>query len=263
MMDNRDGKLSLSREQIARLCDRHWGIGADGLILVEPAGDSAADYRMRYYNADGGEAEMCGNGARCFARYTVSLEGQAKEREELKFESLAGLIRARYEEDGNVDVELSAPHSVQLNIPLELPSGKVLGHFINTGVPHVVVFIDPSEIEDFDVVRNGAAIRWHEKFAPSGTNANFVNELPDGTLRVRTYERGVEGETLACGTGVAAAALVHHLVNGVPSPIRLKVQGGSTLQMRFERKEGDNSTEFEGVRLCGGATMVFSGEIEV
>ena len=251
--DNRDRRFQLDRETIARLCDRHRGVGADGLLAVEPS-EGGADFRMRYYNSDGGEAEMCGNGARCFARFAARLLPSVPD--VLSFETQAGLIRASFAGD-LVTVNMSDPHDFR---PPELIGGGVLGevHFINTGVPHAVVFVD--DVESVDVAGLGAAVRWHSAFAPKGTNANFAQILAPGSLILRTYERGVEAETLACGTGVCAAALLHHVATGAQSPVSVKVRGGDTLQVAFERKSDGG---FQSVALTGPADFVFEGTMVI
>jgi len=255
MLDNRDGKLALVREQIARLCDRHRGVGADGLLIVEPAHGSA-DFRMRYYNADGGEAEMCGNGARCFARYARQVSGES--RETITFETEAGMIGARCVGD-NVQIDMSAPHSYAVATTLFVNGHELTVHFINTGVPHAVIFVE--DLEATDVHGIGSAIRHHAHFAPRGTNVNFAQVLTIGEIAVRTYERGVEGETLACGTGVVACALIHHLESGAQSPVATRVRGGETLRVGFDR--GAEPGDFQKVTLTGPADFVFDGTVSL
>ena len=254
MLDNRSGNLNLGRDQLARLCDRHRGVGADGVLLVEKTQNAEADFRMRYYNADGGEAEMCGNGARCFARYAARLAGMDSR---IRFETQAGVIGADLQGD-LVTLAMSAPHSGQPGTPLNVNDQSLVVAFLNTGVPHAVVFVP--DVEKVAVDRDGAAIRYHAHFQPKGTNANFVQELAPGNLRVRTYERGVEGETLACGTGVVASALLHHLQTQAPSPISVQVRGGDTMLVGFE-KNADGS--FSDVTLTGPADFVFEGTISI
>jgi len=254
LLDNRDGSMALSRGQIARICDRHRGIGADGVLLVEPAGNGA-DFRMRYYNADGGEAEMCGNGARCFARYAARLSGGASS-SAIAFETLAGIIHARLCASDLVELVMSEPHDHAPETRLMMKGTDVPVHFINTGVPHAVVFVD--DLEGSDVRGMGAAIRFHEHFAPKGTNANFVEVTAPGRLAIRTYERGVEDETLACGTGVVACALIHHLASGVPSPIQVRVRGGDTLEVAFQTSPAGG---FRNITLTGPADFVFDGTL--
>jgi diaminopimelate epimerase len=252
MIDNRDGSLALDAARVALLCDRHRGVGADGVLAVEPA-QQGADFRMRYYNADGGEAEMCGNGARCFARFARRL---GSSNSELSFETLAGVIKASFL-GSLVRITMSDPHSHRPPIDLEI-NGKMLNvHFLNTGVPHAVVFAD--DIDVIDVARDGAALRYHSAFAPKGANANFVRVLTPNSIALRTYERGVEGETLACGTGVCAAALLHSLRAGSFSPIQVKVRGGDTLEVGFER----STSGFHHVTLTGPADFVFDGTISL
>ncbi len=252
MLDNRDEKLVLDSSRIALLCDRHRGVGADGVLAVEPP-VKGADFRMRYYNADGGEAEMCGNGARCFARFVRRL---GSDKSEISFETLAGIIRASFP-DNEVRVAMSDPHSHRSPVRLEISGRSLEVHFVNTGVPHAVVFTD--DVEAVDVSKDGAALRYHPAFAPKGANANFVQVLSQESIAIRTYERGVEDETLACGTGVCAAALLHHLHTGSPSPVHVKVRGGDTLQVAFESSERG----FRGVTLTGPADFVFDGTISL
>ncbi len=251
MVDNRDGESSLTQEQIAELCDRHRGIGADGLIAVEGSTEMP---RMRYYNADGGEAEMCGNGARCFARFAAKLTGQSEGT--LSFLTMAGPIGADLLGD-RVRISMSTPHSLQLAHSLNLLGKDYEVHSLNTGVPHAVVFVE--ELETTPVFEAGRALRRHQRFAPAGTNANFVEVLAPGSLAIRTYERGVEDETLACGTGVTAAALIHHLLTNTPSPIQVRVRGGETLEVGFKVENG----HFLNVTLSGPADFVFKGSINL
>lgn len=253
VLDNRDNSLSLSGEQIALLCQRQRGIGADGLLAVEPA-QNGADFRMRYYNADGGEAEMCGNGARCFARFVNFLEGGRLDF--VRFETMAGVIHGQFVGE-QVRIQLSTPHGLALNETLSLDGVPHTVHSLNTGVPHAVVFVD--QLASVDLRRFGAATRFHPHFAPKGTNANFAEVLSPGHIAIRTYERGVEDETLACGTGMVACALVHHELSGAPSPVRVRVAGGDTLEIGFSRTE-DGS--FSDVTLLGPADFTFSGTLE-
>ncbi|MGB1874236.1 MAG: diaminopimelate epimerase [Akkermansiaceae bacterium] len=254
VLDNRALDTNLSREQIASLCDRQRGIGADGLLAVEPA-ESGADFKFRYYNADGGEAEMCGNGARCFGKYTAMLLGE--ETQSVSFETIAGTLQADIIGE-NVRIAMSDPFDLELNAPVSIDGLNAAIHVVNTGVPHAVVFAD--DLENTDVLKHGAAIRYHEHFAPNGTNANFAKVLNDQHIAIRTYERGVEGETLACGTGMTACALIHHLLSGAASPISVDVKGGETLEIGFE--PGSNNT-FTRVTLTGPADFVFTGEITI
>ncbi len=266
VLDNRARRLSLDAPALARLCDRHRGVGADGVLLVEPADEgSPADFRMRYYNADGGEAEMCGNGARCFARYAGRLAAGAPGadalHDELSFQTQAGTIRAHL--DGElVRLEMSRPIDGRDLQGLRLADGThfPLAYFLNTGVPHVVIPLP--NVETVDVHPLGRAIRYHELFAPKGTNANFIQAVSYDRIILRTYERGVEGETLACGTGATAAALVHADLNGWQGEgtIAVQVRSGDTLQVGFDRR---GPFQFERVTLGGPAEFVFDGEVSL
>jgi diaminopimelate epimerase len=252
MIDNRVGDLHLGSDQIAKICDRHRGVGADGVLVLERAANGA-DFRMRYYNADGGEAEMCGNGARCFARYADRVAGP---REKVSFETPAGVIGAELQGE-LVRLAMSEPKDMQLGMTIALPERKVAAHFVNSGVPHVVVPVD--DLEETDVRGLGSAIRRHELFAPKGANVNFLKERGPRQIAIRTYERGVEDETLACGTGVVASALIFAATKNVESPIGVRVRGANELQVGFE-KAGD---QFQNVTLTGPAEFVFEGTIDL
>jgi diaminopimelate epimerase len=248
VVDNRRLDLALTAERIARLCDRHRGVGADGLLAVEPS-STGADFRMRYFNADGGEAEMCGNGARCFARFAARLLPQPVG--SVSFDTAAGRIRAGFSGE-LVTLAMSEPHDHRPPQDLDVAGTPMRVHFLNTGVPHAVVFV--GDIGAVDVVRLGAALRHHRAFAPQGANANFASVESPGRLVLRTYERGVEAETLACGTGVCAAALLHHLDAGSPSPVSVRVRGGDSLTVRFDH-------DLKNVTLTGPADFVFEGTV--
>lgn len=254
MLDNRDLSLALTQAQIARLCDRHRGIGADGLLCVEPATEGG-DFKMRYYNADGGEAEMCGNGARCFGRFVNLLHGGSLAK--IRFETLAGMISAEFEGD-QVRINMSAPHSLKLAQSLPVSKETLTVHSVNTGVPHAVVYVD--DLDNVPVLEWGAALRYHEAFKPKGTNANFAKVLAPGSIAIRTYERGVEGETLACGTGMVACALIHHELTGAPSPVSVLVKGGDTLRVGFTET---TPHEYTDVTLFGPADVVFQGSVQI
>ena len=252
LIDNRAGDIRLDRSQIARLCDRHRGIGADGILLLEKASNNA-DFRMRYFNADGGEAEMCGNGARCFARFANTIAGAQKR---ISFETPAGVIAADLVND-LVTLQMTKPTDLRINVKLPgTHEGKTV-HFINSGVPHVVIPV--SRVDDVDVRREGSAIRSHNTFSPNGANVNFIEKRGPKELAVRTYERGVEDETLACGTGVVASALIFSIVEKVNGPITVVARGGDELQVGFEKSD----SRFRNVTLTGPAEFVFEGTIEV
>jgi diaminopimelate epimerase len=255
MLNNLKGEIVLDAEGITRLCDRHFGVGADGLMLLEPPTSGDADFRMAYFNADGSSADMCGNGARCFARY-AQREGRPRA-DRLVLETGAGLVTAALSGD-RVTIQLTAPRGLELDRAVVLADGQTCRvHSCNTGVPHAVIFVE--EADGVDVAGLGRELRFHEAFAPAGTNVNFVEVMAHDAIRVRTYERGVEGETLACGTGVTASAILSHRVRGIRHPVHVRVQGGDVLLVDFE----DQGTAIENVRLTGPAEFVFEGRIVV
>jgi diaminopimelate epimerase len=253
LVDNRDRRLQLASEQVVRLCDRHRGIGADGLFLLIPCASGKADWAWEFYNSDGGRAEMCGNGARCFARFAQRLTGAAGS---LSIETGAGVIRATFDGE-RVTVNFTPPRDLRLAEKISLSSGTETVHSVNTGVPHAVLFV--ADADEAMVASIGAEIRYHPHFAPKGTNANFVQLLGPNSIRVRTYERGVEGETLACGTGVTAAALITARISRFQSPISVRVQGGDILKVSFK----DDGNVFTDVQLNGPADFVFEGRLEL
>jgi diaminopimelate epimerase len=252
MLDNRAGELQLEREQIARLCDRHRGVGADGVLMLEAAANGA-DFRMRYYNADGGEAEMCGNGARCFARFAQSVAGP---REQVSFETPAGVIGAALHGD-TVTLQMSEPKDFEPDVEVSVKGAVVSGSYMDSGVPHMVVPV-PS-IEEVNVRELGSAIRHHERFVPRGTKVNFLEQRGRDEIAIRTYERGVEDETLACGTGVVASALTFAAAGELDGPIRVLVRGGDVMSVGF-RRDGQRFTD---VTLSGPADFVFEGTVDL
>jgi diaminopimelate epimerase len=252
LFDNRSEDIDLDRNQIAQLCNRHRGIGADGVLLLENP-TNRADFRMRYFNADGGEAEMCGNGARCFARFANKVGGQ---KGKISFETPAGVISAELKGD-LVTLRMTEPTDLRLNVHLPVVAENKTVHFVNSGVPHVVIPV--ANVDDADVRREGAAIRHHKMFSPNGTNVNFIEKLGPNKIAVRTYERGVENETLACGTGIVASALIFAATEKSSSPITVLARGGDKLQVGFGRVEGG----FRDVTLTGPAEFVFEGSIEI
>ena len=232
------------------LCRRMVSVGADGLIFIEPS--DRYDFKWRFFNADGSEAEMCGNGGRCAARFAF-LKGIAGK--EMTFETLAGPIRA-WVDGAVVKLQLTSPKDQRLNLQIELDGKTIDFDFLNTGVPHTLIWVEDSE--KADVTRLGPKIRFHEYFKPAGTNVDFVQLTPAGLLSLRTYERGVEGETLACGTGAVAAAAVAFLKNRLASPVRVRTRGGEILTVYLEGQAGQG---IEQVYLEGAVRLVFQGEV--
>lgn len=250
VIDHRKPLITVERmAEFARLvCRRKFSVGADGLFLLEPS--QIADFRWRFFNADGSEAEMCGNGARCVARFAY-MNGLAAAR--MRFETLAGIIDASVA-DTQVTIRMPAPHTLQLDLEIETAGRRMTGHSVNTGVPHLVVFVD--DLETVDVDGQGRELRCHPRFAPAGTNVNFVDPSGDA-LAIRTYERGVEAETMACGTGATAAAVVAVAKGLASSPVRLRTRGGVELGVQFS---GDGASA-EHVLLRGPAHLVYRGEL--
>jgi diaminopimelate epimerase len=209
-----------------KVCRRRVSVGADGLIFIEPS--ERADFKWQFFNADGSEAEMCGNGGRCAARF-AHLKGMTGP--SLTFETIAGILSAQVN-GMRVKLEMTKPHGFKLDETLVAEGKSISVSSLNTGVPHAVYFVE--EVEELDVVRMGRAIRNHPHFAPGGTNVNFVRVGKGSDLNVRTYERGVEDETLACGTGVVASSLISAFKGLVKSPVSVQTRGGEVLRVHFE-----------------------------
>lgn len=241
LIDDRNGRFPATDQGlIERLCHRRFGIGADGLILLQD--DPDYDFRMVYFNADGAEGSMCGNGGRCIVRFAHHL---GLFETVTRFRAVDGEHLAEVRED-DVFLKMGDVAGVENRAGLT---------FLNTGSPHVVRFTD--DLESFDVVAEGRAIRYDARFGPGGTNVNFA-QVPDGnTLFVRTYERGVEDETYSCGTGVTAAALVAHQQYQKASPVLIRTLGGN-LRVSFNPLPGGG---FDTIYLIGPAKRVFAGNI--
>ncbi|MBN2407852.1 MAG: diaminopimelate epimerase [Elusimicrobia bacterium] len=241
---------------VIRLCRRKLGIGADGVLILEK--ERGSDFRMRIFNPDGQEVEMCGNGARCSAFYWCLKE----KKESVRFNTLAGIMSAEIGKGNMVRLSLTPPADARLDLLIKIENKEMSVSFINTGVPHVVV--ESEKIDSIDVDRLGRGIRYNEVFAPHGTNANFVQVTGEKSLYVRTYERGVEEETLACGTGVVASAVIESLKGKVSPPVTVKTKGGETMNVYFKQsKEDDLISRIYDVKLEGGVNRVFSGEVEL
>lgn len=237
--------------EFARLvCRRRFSVGADGLIFIEES--DQADFKWLFFNADGSEAEMCGNGARCAARFAY-MNGIAPAH--MRFETIAGIIEANVS-DVNVSVLLTDPREFKQDLEIECDGSSVLLHSVDTGVPHAVVFVD--SYDQVDVCRLGSQIRHHQEFMPAGTNVNFVMPLENGGFMVRTYERGVENETMACGTGAVASALVAAVRGQAKSPVDIVTSGEERLSVIFDL-QGDRSVS--NVFLKGPANVIYKGEL--
>lgn len=261
LIDNRRGlvKPGQASRLAAKVCVHRLSVGGDGLILIERS--RRAHFRWRLFNADGSEAEFSGNGARCAARFAF-LKRIAPKR--MRFETLAGIVEAEMVPGASdrpkarpttAKVRFPDPKGLRLNIPLVVDGVERVGHFVDTGVPHCVYIVDdPGAV---DVVHLGRPTRYHEEFYPSGANVNFIKILEPHRIRIRTYERGVEDETLACGTGSIAAALVASLVAKVEPPVSVLPESGLELTVHFK---SDGHT-FSDIYLQGDARAVHEGRI--
>ena len=231
LMDNRDGRINDEEMSflVERVCRRRESVGADGVIFV--TGSDQYDFGWRFFNADGGEVEMCGNGGRCVSRFAY-LNGIADSK--MTFETLAGPVEA--EVKGRcVKVLMPKPTGLSMDLDLGPLDGWKTVDFINTGVPHVVVSVD--DLPNHPVREQGRTIRFHSLFAPEGTNVNFMRIAGPDLIEVRTYERGVEDETLACGTGAIACALIASIREKVSSPVEAKTRGGEKLTIHFNKED--------------------------
>jgi diaminopimelate epimerase len=257
LVDNRQAKLPLDLlPLLARgLCARGLSVGADGLIVLEPSGRvdprlGPVDFRWHFFNADGSSAEMCGNGGRCAARFALD-QGLAGAR--MVFDTLAGPIRA-WVEGQSVKLEMVPPRGAYAGVVLDDLPQRVVIDGVNTGVPHAVIVYE--KLDAAPVRELGRLVRFHQHFAPAGTNVNFA-ALREGELWLRTYERGVEDETLACGTGAVASALVAGTSMGLASPVSVRVKSGERLKVHFKLKPGG----FEEVFLEGAAVYAYEGRL--
>ncbi|MFH1395533.1 MAG: diaminopimelate epimerase [Candidatus Omnitrophota bacterium] len=251
MIDNMNGELdarNLDYSKIAQdVCRRKLSIGADGLLILESS-DKAA-FRMRILNPDGSEVDMCGNGLRCSALY-ASLSGKG---DNFTMETGAGILSAVVNGD-NVKLKMSDPKDIKLDVNIGVDSKILKVHHINTGVPHVIHLVE--DLQKYDVVGIGRKIREHKVFAPAGANADFVSDIESSYARVRTYERGVEDETLACGTGITASAVILGLLKYVTSPVTLRTESGEKVVVYF-KIDGKKVTD---VYLEGKARIVCEGK---
>mgnify|MGYP001035980121 CR=1 FL=1 len=247
LIDNMDGKIQDDEMShlVERACRRRESVGADGVIFVVKS--DRFDFGWRFFNADGGEVEMCGNGGRCVSRfaYLKGITGR-----DLTFETLAGPISA--EVSGRiVKLLMPVPEGIVIDFEMEHDQSWKTVDFINTGVPHVVVHVE--NLSNFPVAEQGRAIRYHSLFAPEGTNADFMKVTGPDSLEISTYERGVEDETLACGTGAIACALIASIRGMMISPVKVKTKGGEELTIYFKRK----GNSFDQVWLEGNTSIVY------
>lgn len=246
IIDNRKGNIRNRKSLALKLCNRKFGIGADGLIFLEKSLN--ADYKMRIFNPDGSEAEMCGNGLRCVLRFLK--EKNLISQNIIKIETKAGILEGKVK-DKRIKVEIKIIEEPKLNIKIPIDNTTVIGHYINTGVPHTVIFVE--DVNKVDIERLGPLIRFNKIFGNSGTNVNWVEIFKRDTIKIRTYERGVEGETLSCGTGATASAIICSLIEKFKSPIKVLTKSGEILKVYFN--EG-----FKKIYLEGSTFYSFKGE---
>lgn len=248
IIDNRSQFFPLNQPHlIQKLCVRRTGIGADGVILLEESEHS--DFRMRIFNADGFEAEMCGNGLRCLMKF---IHEKGFPTQECTIETFHRPLTVSMHQ-GLVTIKMGDPFDLAWNIPLEIEGQPYLVHHINTGVPHLILFTDNAEV--FPLKKLGPQFRYHPQFAPQGANFNVVHLKPNGELENRTYERGVEDETLACGTGCVAVAIAAVKIYGLAAPIKVRTLSKELLEIHFTEQNG----KIQNLTMSGSASKVFSG----
>lgn len=255
LVDNRESPTKLRWDLFApAVCDRRFGVGADGLLVLETS--PKATFAMKYFNADGSSGGMCGNGGRCAAAHVMAGSGTR----EVSFDALGHVYHAR-DEGGLIYLEMRDVNSLRKNLKVRFMDKTVKTHYVDTGAPHAVVFAETLPESLLTTVRHegireiGSAIRYSKTFAPGGTNVDFVTLVDPATISMRTYERGVEDETLACGTGAVASAIAASATTGMPSPISVITRSNETLTIHFRQKR-DLYTHIE---LAGPAQKVFEG----
>jgi diaminopimelate epimerase len=252
LFDNRLGMFPWAQPAlIQRLCHRQWGIGADGILLMENS--TKADFRMRIFNSNGSEAEMCGNGLRCFVKWLASTGFQS---ETYRIEVMHRTLTARYLGD-TVSVEMGCPVDIQWDISVPYQKQRLFVHHLDTGVPHAVIFM--KNIDQLNFEELGIFIRHHPHWMPKGTNLTVAEQLDSQKFKVRTYERGVEKETLACGTGATAVALAGAYQYQLSSPITIQTSSGEELTIAFTIQD----KRFSRVTLIGYAQLTFLGKIDL
>ena len=247
IIDNRDGEVYDNfkdlKEFIVKVCRRNHSVGSDGLVLIEKS--KKYDFRWRFFNADGSEAEMCGNGGRCAARFAF-IKGISKEK--MSFETIAGVIKA--EVNGQrVKLQLTSPTDIKLDYPVGLEDKEIFLSSVNTGVPHAVLLAD--DVDHMPVEELGRLVRYHKAFGEKGTNVDFVQIIDKKNVKIRTYERGVEGETYACGTGAVATGVILKAKGLLESPMNIMTKGGETLKVYVNSE----------VYLEGVTQVIFVGKL--
>ncbi|MCX5799787.1 MAG: diaminopimelate epimerase [Candidatus Eisenbacteria bacterium] len=250
LLDVREKRLPMPKRALVKaLCLQGHSVGADGVLFIERS--SAAEFRLRYHNADGGEAPMCGNGARCAAAYAFQNGARGAK---VVFETPRGLIEAMATR-GGVELNMGPPRGLKEGLVVRTSTGRFEGSFLNTGVPHFVTVVE--DLQEFDVQSSGRELRFHKSFGRGGANVDFVEIDRRGSVLLRTYERGVEAETLACGTGAIAAAVCLAAKGLVKPPVKVLTWGGDMLVVRF----AERSNPLSAALLEGPAQVVYEGEI--
>ncbi len=252
IFDNREQQFPIHPPLIQTLCHRQQGVGADGILLLESS--SRADYRMRIFNPDGSEAEMCGNGLRCLIQWLID-QGKGIERSSFHIELPKQTLMASKKGDA-IQIEMGAPREMEWDVSLPFKNYFLPLHFLHMGVPHVMMFVD--SVEAAPLMELGPYLRSHPRWGPKGTNVNLVEKVAPQKLKIRTYERGVEGETLACGTGATAAAIAAAKTSHWHSPILVQTRSGEELSVDFSFDQ----ESFSQVKLTGTARFIFQGKIK-
>lgn len=256
LIDNRHSRYYFSYSDFAKfVCDRHRGVGADGLLVIENS--ERSDFKMRYLNADGSEGGMCGNGGRCIAQYIMLASGK----QTTQFEALDYIYSAEIA-DNKIRLQMKNPTDFRKGLLIRYGNHVFQIDYVNTGAPHAALFIEdmPQEFncfEEIEVNKIGRYIRSHELFSPAGTNVNFIRRINRGEVQIRTYERGVENETLSCGTGSIASAILAAMRYNWDSPIKVLTRSKDTLIINFT----NNENKITNVSIEGPANQVFSGTL--
>jgi diaminopimelate epimerase len=246
IIDNRENIIKKRNYIAKKLCDRKFGIGADGLLLLEKS--QKADFKMRIFNPDGSEAEMCGNGLRCILRFIY--ENSLSNKKKLKIETKAGILDGEIK-GKRIKIRIRLVEEPNLNIKIPLEQKTIIGNYINTGVPHTIIFVN--DVEEMNIEEIGPKIRYNKIFGEKGTNVDWVEIIKDKFIKIRTYERGVEGETLSCGTGAVASAIITFLKEGMGSPINVITRSKEILKVYFDN-------ELKNIYLEGKTFYSFKGE---
>ncbi len=257
VIDNRSAMIVDGADLARKICDRHWGVGADGLLLLESS--DKVSYRMMYYNADGSIGGMCGNGGRCIAMFAFQKKIVGKEH---KFEALGHIYTASIMAE-DVSLNMQDPVSISKTRHLSIGKKKIAYQFIDTGSPHIVIDIAElsknGDLDGLNVKYWGKILRWQKIFTPAGTNVNFMKKLESGAIQLRTYERGVEAETLACGTGSIATAIIASMKWKLRPPITIIPTSKIPLIVEFDL----NGSSIQTVKLSGPAVVTFAGNLDV